>query len=186
MEDSPPNVTFRRDLLGQRLVSWNALVQRLTHIHLQDRHDEFRWNLHKNGKLSVASMYNALIQPDMPIDKTIHNKLWKLKIPLWLKVFEWYLRKGIVLTKDNLAKRNWHGSKKCVFCHDGESIKHLFFQYRFARFILSVIQVASTLFSPHSITNIFGNWLNRIDNRFKKHIRVGAIVFYLIAMAMQK
>jgi hypothetical protein len=28
-----------------------------------------------------------------------------------------------------------------------------------------------------SIANIFGNWLNGIDNRFKKHIRVGAIAF---------
>jgi hypothetical protein len=74
MEESPPNVTFRRDLSGQRIVLWNALVQRLAHIHLQDGHDEFRWNLHKNGKFSVASMYNALIQPDMPIDKISHNK----------------------------------------------------------------------------------------------------------------
>jgi hypothetical protein len=37
--------------------------------------------------------------------------------------------------------------------------------------------VASTLFLPSSITNVFGNWLNGIDNRFKKHIRVGAIAF---------
>jgi hypothetical protein len=108
---------------------------------------------------------------------TIVDKLWKLKILLRIKVFRWYLRKGVVLTKDNLAKRNWHGSKKCVFYHQDETIKHLFFHCRFARSIWSVIQVASTLFPPSSITNVFGNWLNRIDNRFKKHIRVGAIAF---------
>jgi hypothetical protein len=107
MEDSPPNVTFRRDLSRQRLVSWNALVERLADIHLQFRHDEFRWNLHENGKFSVASMYNALIQPDMSIDKISHNKLWKLKISLRIKILGWYLRKGVVLTKDNLAKWNW-------------------------------------------------------------------------------
>jgi hypothetical protein len=60
-------------------------------------------------------MYNALILPDVPIDKISNNKLWKLKILLWIKVFGWYLRKGVVLTKNNLTKRNWHGSKKCVF-----------------------------------------------------------------------
>jgi hypothetical protein len=27
METSPPNVAFRRDLSGQRIVSWNALLQ---------------------------------------------------------------------------------------------------------------------------------------------------------------
>jgi hypothetical protein len=86
-------------------------------------------------------------------------------------------RKEVVLTKDNLAKPNWHGSKKCVFYHHNETIKHLFFQCRFARSIWLVIQVASTLFLPCSIINNFGNWLNGIDNRFKKHIRVGVIAF---------
>jgi hypothetical protein len=122
-------------------------------------------------------MYSALILPDVPIDKSSNDKLWKLKIPLKIKVFGWYLCKGVVLTKDNLAKRNWHGSKKCVFCPQDETIKHLFFQCHFARSIWSVIQVNSTLIPPCSITNIFGNWLNGIDNRFKKHIRVGAIAF---------
>jgi hypothetical protein len=56
MESSPPNVMFRRDLLGQRLVSWNALLQRLANVHLQEGPDEFRWNLHENGKFSVESM----------------------------------------------------------------------------------------------------------------------------------
>jgi hypothetical protein len=70
-----------------------------------------------------------------------------------------------------------NGRKACVFCHQDETIKHLFFQCRFARSIWSVIQVTLTLFPPRSITNIFGNWLNGINNRFKKYIRVGAIAF---------
>jgi hypothetical protein len=166
LKNFPPSVTFRRDLSGQRFVDWNALLHRLANIQLQDGHDEFRWNLHENGKFSVAFMYNALILPHVSIDKVSNDKLWKLKLPLRIKVFGWYLRKGVVLTKDNLAKRNWHESKMCVFCHHDEI--HLFFQYRFARTIWSVIQVASTLFLPRSITNIFGNWLNGIDRRFKK------------------
>jgi hypothetical protein len=104
METSPPSVSFRRDLSGQSLVSWNALLQRLENIQLQPGQDDFRWNLHENGKFSVASMYNALILPDVSIDKTSDNKLWKLKIPLRIKIFGWYLRKGVVLMKDNLAK----------------------------------------------------------------------------------
>jgi hypothetical protein len=75
MESSPPSVTFRRNLSGQRLVAWNILLQCLVNIQLQDGHDEFRWNLHENGKISVASMYNALILSDMPIDKVSNNKL---------------------------------------------------------------------------------------------------------------
>jgi hypothetical protein len=67
--------------------------------------------------------------------------------------------------------------KGVFFVYHDETIKHLFFQCRFDRTIWSVIQVASTLFPPRSITNIFGNWLNGIEKRFKKHIRVGAIAF---------
>jgi hypothetical protein len=81
----------------------------------------------------VASMYNALILPDVPIDKISNNKLWNFKITLRIKVFGWYLHKGVVLTKDSLAKWNWHGSEKCVFYHQDEIIKHLFFKCRLAR-----------------------------------------------------
>jgi hypothetical protein len=80
-------VAFRRDLSGQRLVVWNALLQCLANIQLQNGHDEFRWNLHENGKFSVASIYNALILPNVPIDKISNIKLWKLKIPLEIRVF---------------------------------------------------------------------------------------------------
>jgi hypothetical protein len=65
METSPPNVTFRRDLSGQRLISWNDLIQHLAHIHLRKGFDEFSWNLHENDKFSVDSMYNALIEHDI-------------------------------------------------------------------------------------------------------------------------
>jgi hypothetical protein len=27
----------------------------------------------------------------------------------------WYIIRGVILTKDNLAKRNWHGSENVCF-----------------------------------------------------------------------
>ena len=75
-----------------------------------------------------------------------------------------------------MAKRNWQGSSKCCFCHYDETIKHLFFDCQFARSIWSTIQVASTLYPPRSVANIFGNWLHGIDKRDRAHIRVGAII----------
>ena len=136
---SPPNVSFRRRLLGTRQASWNALRIRLESIHLSDGPDTFLWNFTKNGKFSVDSMYRALILPEMPVDIKDNNKNWKMNIPLKTKVFAWYLRRGVILTKDNLAKCNWHGSKKCVFCHKDETIKHLFFECKFANSIWSII-----------------------------------------------
>jgi hypothetical protein len=90
MATSPPDVMLRRDLLGQRLVAWNALLQRLATVHLSLGPDEFCWNLHKNGKFSVDSMYNALIHLDIPVDS--NKMIWKMKIPLKTKVFGWFLR----------------------------------------------------------------------------------------------
>ena len=173
MGTSPPNVSFRRTLLGPREAAWNALLLRLDSVQLQGGPDELRWIPTKNGIFSVASMYRVLIQSDIPVDT--NKKIWKMKIPLKTKVFAWYLRRGVILTKDNLAKRNWHGSIKCVFCTHDESIKHLFFQCEFARSIWSAVQIGSTLYPPRSVANIFGNWLNGVDPRFKLLIRVGAI-----------
>jgi hypothetical protein len=173
MATSPPNVSFRRNLIGPRLTAWNALLQRLDSIQLSAGSDVFRWNLHANGIFSVASLYNAIIQSDIPVDN--NKKIWKMKIPLKTKIFAWYLRRGVILTKDNLVKRNWHGSTRCVFCHQDETIKHLFFHCRFARSIWSIIQIASNLRPPTSVAKFFGNWLHGIDLRFRTLIRVGAL-----------
>ena len=104
LESFPPNVTFRRDLIGPRLQSWNILLQRLSTVQLSQGSDLFRSNLHGNGQFSVESMYRALIQSDVPVDN--NKKIWKMKIPLKNKIFAWYLRRGVILTKDNLIKRN--------------------------------------------------------------------------------
>jgi hypothetical protein len=118
-------MTFRRTLFGPRLANWKDLIQRMANTQLTTGKDIYRWNLHENGKFSVASMYNALIQLDAPVYD--NKKIWKMTIPHKNKVFAWYLCRGVILTKDNLIKRNWHGSQTCVFCSQDEIIKYLFF-----------------------------------------------------------
>ena len=82
-----------------------------------------------NGKFSINSMYKVLIQPNIPVD---NNKfICKMKIPVKTKVFACYLCRAVILIKYNPVKRNWQGSKKCVFCHNDETIKHLFVQCNF-------------------------------------------------------
>jgi hypothetical protein len=56
-----------------------------------------------------------------------HNMLlWKLKLPLKIRIFLWYLGRGVTLTKVNLAKRGWTSSMKCYFCNQNETIQHIF------------------------------------------------------------
>jgi hypothetical protein len=119
-------------------------------------------------------MYNVLIQPDF----TVHNNLnfWKIKIPLKIKVFTWYLHRGMILTKDNFAKCNWQGSKKSMSFIIMTILFNLY-SFSAARSIWPASQIDSTLYWPHSVANIFGNLLNGVDNRFKLLIRVGEQLF---------
>jgi hypothetical protein len=80
-------------------------------------------------------------------------------MPLKIKIFMWYLLKGVVLTKDNLSRRNWYGSLKCCFCMRNETIQYLFVECHYAKFLWRALQFNVGLYTPHSISYIFENWL---------------------------
>jgi hypothetical protein len=81
---------------------------------------------------TVQSMYQVLINNGQMFN---HKLIWKLNLPLKIKIFLWYLVKGIIPTKDNLIETNWNGNKKCGFYNTDESIQHLFIECHFARHI---------------------------------------------------
>ena len=83
----------------------------------------FRWNLTNSESFTVRSFYLHLLDSQPPFR---HKMIWKLKIPLKIKIFLWFLERGILLTKDNLAKKNWTGSQKYCGCNSNETIEHLF------------------------------------------------------------
>jgi hypothetical protein len=85
----------------------------------------------------------------------------------------WFLSNKVLLTKDNLAKRNWNGSQKCCFCDSLESVEHLFINCPFAQIIWRMIYFAFNIPPPTNITNMFGNWLNGVDKGNKCRIRIG-------------
>ena len=62
-----------------------------------------------------------------------------------------------------------------MFCQYDETIVQLFFQCEFAKSIWSAVQIGSILYPPRTVANIFGNWLNGVDPRFKLFCRMGAI-----------
>ncbi|WVZ62946.1 hypothetical protein U9M48_012634, partial [Paspalum notatum var. saurae] len=120
-----------RLLFGTNLINWLSLLSlsRIEGVELSQDQDTFRWNLTPNGRFSIKSLYAASMIRNIP---NVNKELWKLKAPLKIKIFLWYLRKGVILTKDNLAKRNWQGSLTCASCHKDETITHLFFECRLA------------------------------------------------------
>ena len=166
----PLNVSFRRSLQGINRDLWFQLVGLLVDINITDEQDAFTWDLQTNKQFTVRSMYNALISNGQVVhDKTI----WKTKLPLKIKIFLWYLKKGVVLTKDNLIRRRWKGAKKCEFCAMDETIQHLFFDCHIARFIWRAIMVVFNIKMPHSFNNMFGLWLFNIPKHFRELLLVG-------------
>jgi hypothetical protein len=92
-------------------------------------------------------MYLALITNGEAIRNTL---IWRLKIPLKNKKFMWYLQKEVVLTNDNLAKKNWNGGKQCCFCHANETVKHLFFDCYYAKFMWGLSYLPFNIIPPRT------------------------------------
>jgi hypothetical protein len=166
----PLNVSFRRNLVAANLQSWRHLVLRIANIHLNKHPDVFRWTIRSDGKFSVSSMYQSLLDSDI----IPHNShLWKIRVPLKIKVFLWLVYRESILTKDNLVKRNWHGNGKCCFCNDHETVQHLFFDCALAKFIWRIIHLACGLSPPTSIRNTFGAWVRNIKPSHRQLIFAG-------------
>ena len=49
LSSGTPNLSWRRDLIGSKLVVWNILAARLTNITLNHERDDFEWNLDQAG-----------------------------------------------------------------------------------------------------------------------------------------
>jgi hypothetical protein len=82
---------------------WLHLVQQLINVDLTNEKDNFTWNLTTSGTFTVKSMYLDLLNDDT---KYLKKYIRKMKVPLKIKVFMWFLHRKVILTKDNLARRN--------------------------------------------------------------------------------
>ena len=90
LSSNPLNVFFRRALVGDKLTEWYCLIASLVHINLNEGMDCFMWNLHKSGAFTVISMYRHLVNNGFKATQEI----WHMKIPLKIKIFMWYLKRG--------------------------------------------------------------------------------------------
>ena len=97
----PLNISFRRALVGDKLRLWPELVSKIANATLIEDKDYFQWSLTRTH-FTVKSMYKDIMQAER---LQVNCAIWKLKIPLIkIKIFMWYLKKGVLLTKDNLLK----------------------------------------------------------------------------------
>lgn len=112
MADRNWHLSFRR-WLTEELQGDLRRVRDLVFTHrLTNEKDKQKWAWEKSGVFSVKSVYDHLFisEPRFP-----NKMLWKAKIPLKIKIFLWLLAQDAILTKENLIKRKWKGSKSVLF-----------------------------------------------------------------------
>jgi hypothetical protein len=137
--------------------------------------DIFSWSLHQHGQYIVYSLYLALINNGMT---NMNKQLWRLKVPLKIKKFMWYLRKEVVLTKDNLVKCSWGDSKQCDFCLHDETTQHLFYDCYYTRFLWELTQIAFSIVPPHSVHHMFNTWTNQVGSKLRRQLISDTSTYY--------
>jgi hypothetical protein len=166
----PLNMSFRRALTGRNLDYWLQLVESIVNVELNDEVDVFVWKGNRTGRFTVQSLYKILMKQDRVPQNFV---FWKVKLPCKIKIFLWYLHKGVTLTKDNLVKRNWKGSTKCCFCSREETIQHLMFDCHLARAIWGVVHVTFGVDHPSDFGHMCGTWLDNWDSKGSRLCLIG-------------
>jgi hypothetical protein len=106
--------------------------------------------------------------------KYVHKYLWKINVPLKIRVFMWFLHKKVLLTKDNLIRRKWQGNKKCCFCDYKETVQHLFIRISFSQNGVACYAHGFCYNTTNKYKKSFGNWLVGVSKHERAYIRVGA------------
>jgi hypothetical protein len=151
LSTTPLNISF---LVGENWAKWLQLVGSILNVRLCE--DSFVWTSSKS--FSVKALYNDLV-----VGNATHLNLgtWTVNVPLKIKIFLWYLRNGVILTKDNIVKRQWKGCTSCCFCSVHETSQHLFLECPMARLMWIAISVTFGIKIPASTSNLFDPWLIR-------------------------
>jgi hypothetical protein len=168
LSTTPLNVSFRRALVGVNRDNWFNLVGSFLEVNLSNPRDTFHWTASK--KFSVKDLYDNLI---LRSGTSVECGAWKAKIPLKIKIFLWYLKNGVVLTKDNLVKRKWKGCTKCCFCNVSESIQHLFFACPLAKLLWGIVSLTFGMRRPGCVEHLFGPWLRSFSKKQRNLVLIG-------------
>jgi hypothetical protein len=168
LSTTPLNVSFRRALVGENWWDWLDLVGKVMTVTHTEHKDCFLWTVNKT--FSVKKLYNDVI---LSTGARANCWAWKAKIPLKIKVFLWFLKNGVVLTKDNLVKRRWKGCIKCCFCAQQETVQHLFFDCPMAKLVWGCVAFAFGINKPINVQHLFGPWLRSFSKEQRNLVLIG-------------
>nr|CAD1841608.1 unnamed protein product [Ananas comosus var. bracteatus] len=117
--------------------SIEALKEKIFTFGTQQGTDSVYWRWTSDGRFSVRSTYTMLNNGGTRDYRTFD--IWRLRIPLKVKVFCWLVLRKRLPTIDNLLKRGWTGNTSCVLCgSELETLDHLFTQCALVRFLMAM------------------------------------------------
>jgi hypothetical protein len=172
LSTTPLNVSFRRALEG---VNWDnriCIVRSVIAVTLSEHMDSFKWTANKI--FSVKNLYNDLV---LRSGTPVNCWAWNAKIPLKIKIFLWFLKNRVLLTKDNLVKRQWKGCTKVLFLYCTRVNKHLFFDCIMARLMWGIICSTFGTKKPLDVGHLFSPWLRSFSKKQRNHVLVGVTAF---------
>jgi len=104
-------LSFSRWLPPILFDSWVSLIDEIYAYPFANSADEISWKGGRNGKFSTKFVYVMLTSSETGLS---FKSIWKAKIPHRIKLFLWLLENQVVLTKDNLLKRNRQGDPLAI------------------------------------------------------------------------
>lgn len=118
---------------------------------------------------SVQGAYDFLIFEGVNDCKI--NYLWKLKIPLRVKVFLWLAARNRILIADNFARKGWYGLSLCVLCSaDVETLEHILFSCTYARTVWNRLDHGASNSQQLLLSNLSGDLATRW-NRSRRSLK---------------
>jgi hypothetical protein len=67
-------------------------------------------------------------------------------------------KRAVILTKDNLDRRNLNGSKLCCFCSKLETIQHPLLRVLYVKALWRDVHFILGIKPPHNINHLFNSW----------------------------
>ena len=118
---------------------------------LSTEQDVVSRSLTNSRKFSVKSLYAKLLEiPTLDIARG----LWKVAIPLKIKVFPWQMFRDRLPSSNNVAKRNGPSDGNCTVCGAHEDA-NIFFNCYLARFAWSAVRItAGVQWDPRSAAEL--------------------------------
>ena len=94
-----------------------------------------RWNL--QGGFLLAHFTRFFARGRLG---NIFSKIWRIHVPLKIRIFLWQLIRKRLPTNDNIRRRRGPSNGQCALCGGPEDANHIFFTCSLARFVWSAVR----------------------------------------------